>query len=219
MCLSTIIVLNCFMVYEHHVLKWQVKAIQQQRVILFCSFFFQMASKSNSTISHSSLVVDQTSNSEVSKILITINVAFQTPLKLTPSNYNDKKIKYNIVLVGYDILGHVDGSLSCLSTSLHDGKFILECSFWIRQKQLILNAIVTSISPLLVSFIGNCKTSKSAWVKYNTMYEKSSKGHLMTIRDDLSHISKGTKSITYYMQLIQSHVDEIVMFDSPIHHE
>ncbi|KAH7513066.1 hypothetical protein FEM48_Zijuj12G0157100 [Ziziphus jujuba var. spinosa] len=79
-------------------------------------------------------------------------------------------------------------------------KSVLNADFGFDKINSFSIAIVASVSPSLVSFMGDRVVS-------------------LSIRDYLSRISKGTKSIIDYMQLIQSGADEIAMLDSPFHHE
>lgn len=87
------------------------------------------------------------------------------------------------------------------------------CFFFIKQDQLMLYVIVAFVSPSLTTFISACTTSKFAWDKYKIMYGKPSRGCIISIQDDLTKISK---NITTYMQLIQSHEDEITVLDFPL---
>ncbi|KAL6345291.1 hypothetical protein AAG906_015774 [Vitis piasezkii] len=50
--------------------------------------------------------------------LISINVAAQTPLKLTSTNYLSWKLQFHTLFIGYDLLGYIDGSKPCPSTTL-----------------------------------------------------------------------------------------------------
>ncbi|KAL7230677.1 hypothetical protein ACSBR2_009035 [Camellia fascicularis] len=68
--------------------------------------------------------------------LISINVAAQTPLKLTSSNYLSWKLQFHTLLHGYDLLGYIDGSTPCLSATLtHNGttQSNPDHILWIRQ--------------------------------------------------------------------------------------
>ncbi|KAJ8647024.1 hypothetical protein MRB53_000047 [Persea americana] len=49
--------------------------------------------------------------------LISINVAAQTPLKLTSTNYLSWKLQFHTLFIGYDLLGYIDGSKPCPSAT------------------------------------------------------------------------------------------------------
>jgi hypothetical protein len=76
--------------------------------------------------------------------LITINVAAQTPVKLTSTNYLALKLQFQQEL---------------FKEPLH----LTQHTLWIRQDQLLLNAILCSLSPIIMSFIAQAQTSQEAW--------------------------------------------------------
>jgi hypothetical protein len=43
--------------------------------------------------------------------LITINTIAQTPLKLTSINYISWKLQFEMLFIGYDLIGYIDGSI------------------------------------------------------------------------------------------------------------
>lgn len=137
-------------------------------------------------------------NSSSSPSLIAINVALQTPIKLTSSNYCAWRMQFRTCLIGYDLLGFIDGSHPCPPAASTSVAATAARSSWIRQDQLLLNAIVGSLSPQLVPFIASATTSHQAWNILFTMYGKPSHGRIMQLRSDLDTLSKGTKPISDY---------------------
>ena len=88
--------------------------------------------------------------------LISINVVAQTPLKLTSTNYLSWKLQFQTLFIGYDLLGYIDGSKPCPSVTLTVNDSIITNPanlLWICQDQLILNAIISSISHTIIPFI------------------------------------------------------------------
>jgi len=97
--------------------------------------------------------------------LITINTAAQALLKLTPSNYASWKIQFETLFIGYDLFGYIDGSKPCPSPTLITDDITVPnptYSLWVRQDQLLLNAIVGSLSPPLISFVARTTSSHDA---------------------------------------------------------
>ncbi|KAI9187023.1 hypothetical protein LWI28_023468 [Acer negundo] len=45
--------------------------------------------------------------------IISINIAAQTPLKLTATNYRSWKLQFHTFLIGFDLMGFVDGKRPC----------------------------------------------------------------------------------------------------------
>lgn len=81
-----------------------------------------------------------------SSTLIAINITAQTPIKLSSNNYCAWRMQ--TVLLGYELIGYVDGSHprpatpSARTTAADADAY----SYWICQDQLLLNAIVGSLS-------------------------------------------------------------------------
>lgn len=98
--------------------------------------------------------------------LIIINIAAQAPLKLTSSNYASWKIQFETLFIGYDLFGYINGSKPCPSPTLITDDIIIvpnpAYSLWVRQDQLLLNAIVGSLSPPLISFVARTTSSHDA---------------------------------------------------------
>ena len=88
--------------------------------------------------------------------LISINVAAHTPLKLTSTNYLSWKLQFHTLFIGYDLLRYINGSKPCPLATLTQNdttRSNLAHTIWIRQDQLILNAIIGSISHTIIPFI------------------------------------------------------------------
>lgn len=103
---------------------------------------------------------------EPNNTLITINVAAQTPLKLTSSNYISWKMQFHTLFIGYDLLSYIDGSKPCPPATLNQNNTTIpnpNYIIWVRQDQLILNAIIGSLSPTIIPFNAQAKTSREAW--------------------------------------------------------
>nr|TKS12612.1 hypothetical protein D5086_0000061310 [Populus alba] len=103
--------------------------------------------------------------SNIENHLITINTIAQAPLKLTSSNYASWKIQFETLFIGYDLLGYINGSKPCpLPTLITDDIIVpnLAYSLWVSQDQLLLNAIVGSLSPPLISFVARTTFSYDA---------------------------------------------------------
>ena len=72
---------------------------------------------------------------------------------------------------------YLDGTLLCPSPILKEnGKEVVNpnYSLWIRQDQLLLSAILASISTNVIPFVASAKTSEDAWDTLATIYAKPS---------------------------------------------
>jgi hypothetical protein len=115
--------------------------------------------------------------------LVTINVTAQAPLKLNSSNYLSWKLQFQTLFVGYDLHGYIEGTKPCpsehlttsnsnITTEQLNPKYIT----WIRQDQLILNAIIGSITPTIIPFIARAKSSREAWIILAAIYATPFRG-------------------------------------------
>ncbi|XP_020089007.1 uncharacterized protein LOC109710684 [Ananas comosus] len=164
-------------------------------------------------------IASTSSPQNTSTDLISINATAQLPLKLTHLNYPSWRAQFNALLFGYDLMGFVDGSKSCPpSTIMNDGKPTPNPDFalWVRQDQLLLHAIIASTSENIMSFIASAKTSREAWQKLAHLYANKSRSRVMSLKDRLSSLSRGTKSVSEYLQLIKTTADELAIVDSPL---
>ena len=132
---------------------------------------------------------------EPNKILISINVAAQTPLKLNSTNYLSWKLQFQSLFIGYDLLGYIDGSKPCPPATITRSDIPTpnpDYSFWIRQDQLILNAIIGSISPTIIPFIAQANTSRQAWTILANTYGKPTRGRIKQVKNQLKNVAKGS---------------------------
>lgn len=153
-------------------------------------------------------------------ILISINVAAQTPLKLTSTNYSSWKLQFQTLFIGYDLLGYIDGSKPCPPpTTPNTTTPNPEHTLWIRQDQLILNAILGSMSPTIISFIARAKTSREAWTILANTYAKPSRGRIKQVKNQFKQITKGSMGISEYLQNIKARADELAILGAVVDNE
>ncbi|KAJ1379217.1 hypothetical protein SESBI_47095 [Sesbania bispinosa] len=74
---------------------------------------------------------------ENSKYVFALNT--QNSIKLTGTNFRAWRVQLNALLIGYDLIGFVDGTNTCPSPSHQN------YNYWRRQDQLILHAIISSV--------------------------------------------------------------------------
>jgi hypothetical protein len=85
----------------------------------------------------------------------------QAPLKLTSSNYLLWKIQFETLFIGYDLLRYIDGSKPCPPKTLTTNNIVTPnaaYNIWVCQDQLIVNALIGSLSPIIISFITRANT-------------------------------------------------------------
>ncbi|GAU41761.1 hypothetical protein TSUD_13620 [Trifolium subterraneum] len=124
--------------------------------------------------------------------VIVLNTQFA--IKLTGANFPAWKVQFMALLVGYDLMGFVDGTNP--SPAATHANF----NYWRRQDQLILHAILSSVAAEVVTMLGNVKNSKDAWDVLNTMFASKTRSRIMHLKERLTRTTKGSKSVSEYLQ-------------------
>lgn len=152
--------------------------------------------------------------------LIQFNPASQVPIKLFGStNFTIWKAQIELLLHGHDLFGYLDGSItSPPSTITENDKQVSNPAFkvWFRLDKLIQNAILASVDPTLSSVVATATSSKAVWDSLHTSYANKSHTRILNLRDQLSRLSKDTKSVTDYLREIRAITDEFSIAGSPV---
>ena len=110
--------------------------------------------------------------------IISVNIAAQAPLKLNATNYRSWKLKFHTLLIGFDLMEFVDRKCPCPPETIITGDNTAPNPahhIWVRQDQLLLNAILGSITPSIILFIVFAKTAHDAWIAIANTYAKPSR--------------------------------------------
>ncbi|RVW36896.1 Retrovirus-related Pol polyprotein from transposon RE1 [Vitis vinifera] len=90
---------------------------------------------------------------------------------------------------------------------------------WKCQDRLIFSALLGAISVSLQPLIARTTTSLDAWQTLANTYAKPSRGHIKQLKEQLKRCTKGSKSISEYMQEIKTRVDELALLGKPVDDE
>ncbi|KAJ1414185.1 gag-polypeptide of LTR copia-type [Sesbania bispinosa] len=134
----------------------------------------------------------------------------QNSIKLTGSNFPAWKIQPNALLIGYDIVGFVDGTNTCPAPNHQD------YNYWCRQDQLILHAIISSVDQNVITLLSNVKSSKQAWDTLNKMFASKTRARIMYLKERLSRSTKRSKTMSRYLHDIKSLADELAVINCPL---
>jgi hypothetical protein len=127
---------------------------------------------------------------------VAINATQHITTRLTPTNYPSWHAQFESLLLGYNLYGYIDGTLTCPSSTNPDATPTAAYTHWFRQDKLILNAILTSVSDSVIPFIAASKTSSQAWNKMTKLYASRSRTQVMQLKEDLTLIQRGTHTVT-----------------------
>ena len=64
--------------------------------------------------------------------------------------------------------------------------------------------------------IATAKTSQQAWQKLHTLYASRSRTRVMQLKEELTLIQRGNKTITDYLHIVKTLADEIAIIDHPL---
>ncbi|KAF5454886.1 hypothetical protein F2P56_024519 [Juglans regia] len=160
------------------------------------------------------------SNPQSSMPLVAVNTAAQLPHKLTPTNFPAWRCQFESLLIGYDLMGYLDGTLPCPSlsgvSSAEQAAVKVAYSHWILQDKLLLNAILAGVSKSVVSHIATTETSMAAWKTLTRLYASHSCTRVMQLKEDLTLLQRGSRPITEYLHSVKSIADELALIDTPM---
>ncbi|RVW26307.1 Retrovirus-related Pol polyprotein from transposon RE1 [Vitis vinifera] len=149
-------------------------------------------------------------------------ITIHNSIKLTPTNYLSWKTQMEAIFIGYDLQKFIDGSHPAPPTTISTNNVISTnpaYQTWLRQDKLLFGALVGTLSPTLVPLITQSKTSYEAWQILANTYARPSRGHIKQLKDHLKNITKGSQSITDYMQSIKTRADELAALGKPLDQE
>jgi uncharacterized protein (DUF2132 family) len=153
--------------------------------------------------------------STADKPLITLNFTAQINEKLTPSTFPQWRAQFEALLIGYDLLDYVGVTLRCPS-SLGSADDELRKTHWVRQDKLLMSAILVSTAPTITPLIATAKTSHEAWKKLKNLYVSRSRTRAMQLKEELTLIQRGNRSITEYLHPVKTLADELAIIDHPV---
>ena len=117
-------------------------------------------------------------------------------------------------LLGQGVFGFVDGSNTCPSTHVlaHDGislKVNPLFQTWKQQDQLILSALLSSLSMEVLHLVVSCQSSCSAWGTLERALASTSNSRIMQLHGSLQDLRQGDESVTQFMQKAKALFDEL----------
>lgn len=123
-------------------------------------------------------------------------------IKLDRHNFVLWKSQILPVLRGHDLEGYADGSLLCSpkftagsssDTNLNKAEVILNSAYlaWIKQDQLLLSWILSSLTKGVLAQVGGCTTARGVWQSLEHMYALQSRAKIVQLRLQLQTTKKG----------------------------
>lgn len=131
-------------------------------------------------------------------------------------------MKVEAILFGHDFFKYVDGSFLCPAkvVTFDDAETINpDFSFWSPQDKLLVGVLIGTLSPTLVPFVSQARTSKEIWDILARTYATPSRGHIKQLKDQLNRTTKGSCSVTEFMQAIKVCANQLAALGKKMEHE
>jgi hypothetical protein len=126
-------------------------------------------------------------------------------IKLTRDNYLLWKAQIVPYLRGQHLFGFLDDSrpappptINITTDEISKIQPNPEFQSWIIQDQMILSALISSLSENVLAYVVQCTTSREVWLTLERMFTAHSRARVMNIHYQLSTLKKGDSSIADY---------------------
>ncbi|KAK2975381.1 hypothetical protein RJ640_012392 [Escallonia rubra] len=154
--------------------------------------------------------------------IILFNAPSHLPTKFTYTNFTVWRTQLYLGLIGHNLLGFIDGSISpppqtipASSTStekIPNPDYVI----WHRQDQLVLNAMLGSCIDTIQPHISTVSSSKEAWERLIILFANKSRSRVMSLKERLLNNPRGNRSIPEYLQQMRAIADDLALVDNPI---
>jgi len=168
------------------------------------------------------LLLQPTSAASTVASIISLSHTHQViSLKLTNTNYLYWRMQMLPYLLGQGVFSFVDGSNICLLTHVlaHDGISLQVNPLfqtWKQQDQLILSALLSSLSMEVLHLVVGCQSSCSAWGTLERALASTFYSHIMQLHSSLQDLRQGDESVTQFMQKAKALFDELAAAGRPV---
>jgi hypothetical protein len=151
-----------------------------------------------------------------------VNTRQVVSLKLTNTNYLYWRMQMKPYLLGQGVFHFVDGSMSCPPSHIFDNSIgsssIISPSFlrWKQHDQLILSALLSSLSVDVLHLVVDCCTSHCVWRTLEKVLASPSNSRIMQLHGSFQDLRQGDSSVSLYMQQAKSLFDELAAAGRPM---
>ena len=144
--------------------------------------------------------------------LVVVNLS--SMLKLNSVNYLSWHLQLQATLFGYGLFKFLDGThpppaptlapTTSSATATPNPAYLT----WLCQDRLLFGAIIGTLKPTIVPLVSCASTAKDAWDILSHTYARQSRGHLKLLKTRFKNLTKGSSSITDYINSIRMCVDQ-----------
>jgi len=128
-------------------------------------------------------------------------------------------------LLGQGVFHFVDGSMSCPSSYIFDSSagssstVIPSFLHWKQHDQLILSALLSSLSVDVLHLVVDCSTSHCVWRILEKTLASPSNSRIMQLHGSFQDFRQGDSSVTLYMQQPKLLFDKLAVVGHPMSFE
>uniref|UniRef100_A0A5B7CDG3 Putative retrovirus-related Pol polyprotein n=1 Tax=Davidia involucrata TaxID=16924 RepID=A0A5B7CDG3_DAVIN len=150
------------------------------------------------------------SNPSQSPIYLLSNICNLITIRLDATNFIPWKFQISAILRAHSLMGYVDGSYVCptkflQSTTTENPEY----HKWITHDQALMTFLNATLSSSALSQVIGYTTSKEVWQALERRFSSSSRSHVLQLKSNLHHISKGIDTIAVYVQKIKQARDNL----------
>jgi hypothetical protein len=147
-----------------------------------------------------------------SKELVEFNTTTQLPIKLNSSNYPAWHSQIHSLLVAGDLDGYVTGATPCPPATITTAAGVSAnpaFKFWIRQDKYLYLALLGSCDAEARAVMSTAPTSRDAWLSLERTFATRSRSRIMSLKERLTSVTKGSDTVAKYLQNIRSISEEL----------
>ncbi|KAF9610509.1 hypothetical protein IFM89_022789 [Coptis chinensis] len=143
-------------------------------------------------------------------------------LKLSGDNYITWLRQMEPFLYGHDFMKYVDGSHPTPPRTLTgstEGTTIANPAFmqWFQTDQLIISYITSTLTQSMLALLSDITTSQAVWSSLRRHFAQQSTANAVNMRFQLYSLSRGTQTVSQYMQEAKTLSDSLATIGQPVH--
>ena len=148
-------------------------------------------------------------------LLLLSNMSSMMTVNLDYSNYTVWKRQIEVILETYSMIDILDESITIPDRFLKDssGNLTIEINpnfiSWKNREQAMFTFINSTLSPAILALTVGQRSVKGVWKVLEKRFASVSRSHVMSLRNELSAVKKGTDSIDGYFQKIKQIYDRL----------
>ncbi|XP_019190776.1 PREDICTED: uncharacterized protein LOC109185249 [Ipomoea nil] len=153
--------------------------------------------------------------------IVHIHAPTHLPIKLTSSTFPIGKKQVESTLIGLDLLGYITGITKAPGQYSDEARTALNPAYttWFKQDQIILSAILGSLSNVLQPIISSATSAHDAWICLSVSCAAASRSRIVSLKAKPDKNPRANRTIDAYMRDMTSISDDLALAQSPVSEE